>query len=316
MTVYQDQVEDYLWYATYMQGNVNIAGLVYDDLLYEYLDSVDVAYTVNVDMIEESLALTESFDPHHFMFLEEFLDFNEVFGFPSRIKQVAINVIHEPIVSPVDLCHMSIDIIHGVDTYWEEIGDNVHFPTDGTATVGLAFWDTLFESLDLEFEMAPGTPGVWKAVYPVSSDIVNMRHEVDALWYFNNLSDEKLFTYDNVAFGWHHLVEMGIVITDNVQRHLGFKALEDLFLNGRSEVSWFGNNYLQDNLFIYDDSKGVYGFDEQAFESLLLDESLSAPFIEKLTELFTAVDEFTDTGVAGNYTENISEVLEINGSVI
>ena len=316
MTVYQDQVEDYLWYATYMQGNVNIAGLVYDDLLYEYLDSVDVAYTVNVDMIEESLALTESFDPHHFMFLEEFLDFNEVFGFPSRIKQVAINVIHEPIVSPVDLCHMSIDIIHGVDTYWEEIGDNVHFPTDGTATVGLAFWDTLFESLDLEFEMAPGTPGVWKAVYPVSSDIVNMRHEVDALWYFNNLSDEKLFTYDNVAFGWHHLVEMGIVITDNVQRHLGFKALEHLFFNGRSEVSWFGNNYLQDNLFIYDDSKGVYGFDEQAFESLLLEESLSAPFIEKLTELFTAVDEFTDTGVAGNYTENISEVLEINGSVI
>jgi len=318
MTVYQDQVEDYLWYNTYMQGNVNVAGLVYDDLLYASFDFVDQVYTVNVDQVDDGLNFEESFDPYHLMFLEDAIDFNEIFGFPSRIKQVAINVIHEPIVSPVHLCHMSIDIVHGVDTYWEEIGDNLHLPTeaDNIATIGLAFWDTLYESFDLEFEMAPGTPGVWKAVYPLSTDIVNMRHEITPLWYFNNLSEERLFAYDNVAFGWHHLVEMGFVVTDNVRRYLGFTALDHLFLKGISEVHWMGKTYLNDKFFVYDESKGVYGFDEQALEGLQFEEKISAPFIEQLTDLLTSVDEFTETGGAGNYTENISEVLEINGSVI
>ncbi len=52
------------------------------------------------------------------------------------------------------------------------------------------------------------------------------------------------------------------------------------------------------------------------FRVMLFEEKISAPFIEELADLLTAVDTFTDDGVAGNYTENISEVLEINGSVI
>ena len=162
MTVYQDQVEDYLWYTPYMQGNINVAGLIYDDLLYEHFGLIDVEYTVNIDFVSSGFNLSESFDPEHHLFLEEGFGLAEIFGFPSRIKQAAINVIHEPIVSPVELCHMHIDIVQGVDTYWEEVGDNMHFPTESDDVAKVAFWfyAWCYESLDLEFEMAPGTPGV------------------------------------------------------------------------------------------------------------------------------------------------------------
>jgi hypothetical protein len=335
MTVYQDQIEEHLWYNTYMQGNVNVAGLIYDDALIESWDFVDVVYTVNVDMVESGIGFSESFDPFHLMFIDDGFNFREVFGFPSRIKQAAINVIHQPIVSPIDLCHMQIDIVHGVDTYWEEIGDNMHFPTESDDVAKVAFWFNAwcYESLNLEFEMAPGTPGVWKAVYPSVSDLINMRHELDALWYFNNLSDEKLFTYDKIGWAWGHEVEEGFVITDNVQRYLGFKAIEYLFLKGGVEVSWIGNKYLEDNIFVFDEDKCVHGFNEQNLESFLLEDDLSSPFLEKLMEEMDLSGENSKTigeatlMVEGELLTNdkldmirasmvlIDENLEISGSI-
>ena len=317
MTVYNDQVEDYIWYTLYMQGNVNIAGLVFDDLLTESFDFIDTIYTVNVELVTSEFDLSESLAPEHHCFIEDGFSMSEVFGFPSRIKQMAINVIHQSIVSPVHLCHMHVDIVHGVDTYWEEIGDNVHFPTESDDTVKLAFFyfPWVYETFDLDFEMAEGTPGVWKGVFSEVSDLINMRHELDALWYFNNLSDEKLFIYEKPALGWNHAVEDGFVITDNVQRYLGFKLIEYLFFNIENvDVHWIGNNYLWDNLFIYDKGDGVRGFNEQAFESFLIEDNISAPlFIEKLMEEMNLSGELPET--IGKTTLTVEETLEVSGSI-
>jgi len=286
MTVYNDQIEEYLWYATYLQGNVNVAGLVFDDLLYEYMTLEDVVYTVNVDLVESGFGLEESFSPDHLMFIDETIDFTEVFGFPSRVRQVAINVLHEPIVSPVELCHMQVDIVQGVDVFWDAVSDGLHFPTesDEFTTIGLLYYGNCFESLGICFEVAEGTPGVWKAVYPYAEDIINSMHEIEALWYFNNLSDEQLFTYDSPLFGWQHNVLDGFVITDNVRRYLGFKIIEYLFLKEGNISGWKGFETLIESLFAWDLSNGAHGWEEEALESINLNDDSIAPFMEKLLE--------------------------------
>jgi hypothetical protein len=286
MTVFNDHLDEYLWIQLYMQGNVNVPGLIFDDLLYEYMDLIDTNYTVNVDLVESGFNLAESFDPLHLMMVEESFDFSEVFGFPSRIKQVAINVIHEPVVSPVDLCHMQIDIVQGVDIFWDEVSDGLYFPTesDDVAKVAMWFFGWCYESLDMDFEMAEGTPGVTKSVFPFASDNINSRHEIEARWEFNNKSTEQLFTYDSPGLGWQQDLSEGFVITDNVRRYLGFTALDHLFMAGESSSFWTGIEALKETFFTWDISKGVNGWDEQALEALALSDEVVSPFLVKILE--------------------------------
>ena len=54
------EVEDYLWFEEYQQGNVNVAGLVFDDLIEESLDLGHEAYVVWTDQIEETIDFSEA----------------------------------------------------------------------------------------------------------------------------------------------------------------------------------------------------------------------------------------------------------------
>ena len=311
MTVYNDQIEEYLWWQLYMQGNVNVPGLVFEDLLYEYMNFEDVGYTVNVDLVESGFNLEESFDPLHLMMMEETLDFSEIFGFPSRIKQVAINVLHEPIVSPVELCHMQVDIVQGVDIFWDEVSDGLHFPTesDDVTKVAKWFYGWCYESLDLNFEMAEGTPGVWKAVFPYAEDNINSRHEIEALWHFNNLAEEQLFTYDSPGIGWQQDLVDGFVITDNVRKYLGFKAMDHLFMKEENTSKWIGSKALVDGWFLWDTAKGVNGWEEEAIEALILNDKVISPLLEKLLEDIVLSESPDQT--TGKTTLTVAEELKI-----
>ncbi|OQY13627.1 MAG: hypothetical protein B6I31_00825 [Desulfobacteraceae bacterium 4572_19] len=284
MSIFNNTIEEYIFLNQQSQGNVNIPGLVFDDLLDESLSLTDRPLTVNVEMVESGLDFTESLEPVHDMFLWEELTFSEMLGFPARVKQVAINVIHQPIVSPIDLCFMQVDIIHGVDVFREEVSSALHFPTesDDIARISQYSWPVCYESIDFEFEMTEGTPGVTKVVYGVSDSLINFRHTIEAEWFFNSISLEQLFLYDEYKWGWGHKIDESMALYDYTYKYLGFKILEYLFLNDAEHVHTDRKLFLNDNVFIYDTER--HGLILKATDSIEMSDAMIVPYIERLLD--------------------------------
>ena len=311
MSVFNDVLDDYLWFETYMQGNVNVPGLVYDDLFQEYLDVLDEGYTVNVDLVESGIDFSEAFAPEHLVLLSEQFNLSELFGFPTRAKQVAINVMHQPVVSPVELCFMQVDIIHGIDMYWEEVADNMHFPTENDDITRVAFLHLCwcYEEWDFSFDMAPGTPGVWKSVSSTASDLVNMQHDVSPEYYFNNLSEERFFIYDLPIIAWPHFVGDGYVITDNIRTYLGIAVADYLFTQSDSETHWIGKQTVKSSVFIWDKDNIVNLFPETAFDVIDLANDFYTASIESLVESIDIADDLSN--VAGISTVTVTETMTL-----
>ena len=96
------EIEEYLWIDETIQGNVNVAGLVFDDLIEETLVlGPEEVLTVYSDVLEETLDFAEGdFVGIHQAELSDWIAFTEQGGPPLRVRQSVLNVIMTTPVVP------------------------------------------------------------------------------------------------------------------------------------------------------------------------------------------------------------------------
>lgn len=118
MSVFLSEIEEYLLFSEKQQGNVNISGLIFDEYLYEAFDLEQTVYRVSTELLSEEISFLEGFSPDHICVLTDTFNFEEIkLGIPTFVNAVSLEVLHSAPVSPVDICFMQVDILHGPDTF-------------------------------------------------------------------------------------------------------------------------------------------------------------------------------------------------------
>jgi hypothetical protein len=181
------EIDEYLWFSEAIQGNVNVAGLVFDDLIEETLDlGPEEVLTVYSDVLEDTIGLEEGdFKGIHWPAIGDSLAFSEFFGTPLRVRQTLLNVVMTNPLVPALIAHVHMDILHGVDTYWEEVSSELQCHSAYANAVPY-YWEWIFESIDIDMTEPQPLPPITLALYLLQNDLVNMRHEVIQEYFFNS----------------------------------------------------------------------------------------------------------------------------------
>ena len=249
--IYLD-IDEYIWLAEYQQGNVNVGGLVFDDLIEDILDVGLDAYIVWVDLIESSMGLADSIDqPYHHPLINESLVLREVFGVPTRVRQSVLNVIMNAPVVPIMVSHMHLDVLHGPDIYWEEVASELQAQSSYVNAVPY-YWEWVYESLDIDMTEPQPEPPIYLAMYFLNNDLVNMRHDVEQEYFFNSKCLESFFLWDGIVWGWNHLVDSPLVNTDFIQEIIGKVADDYLYLEEASVPLIKVLHLIDDRIFVFD----------------------------------------------------------------
>jgi len=223
------EAEDYLWFVESIQGNVNVAGLVFDDLIEETFDAGHDAYVAWTDLIDDTFGITEDFNPYHLPAINESLVFGEFFGSPLRVAQSILNVMTKAPMTPVKIAHVYVEILHGPDSFWEEVSSELQCHSSYANAVPY-YWEWIYESLDIDMTEPQPNPPIYLRLYLSSNDLVNMRHDVVQEYLFNSMCFEELFIWDAVVWGWDKLLDESLVSTDAIQEIIGKVADDYLYL--------------------------------------------------------------------------------------
>jgi len=276
MTVFDIQAEELCLLYEYNQGNP-FNGSEYVEILEDGISFVDSGYIVWVDMVSDGLDFSESFTPDHtpYCIIKDGFTFGELFGLPAQVSNSILNIIHTQTARPVDICFFELEVLHGIDIFWEEVSSGLHCVGYDQ---GVPYhWLTVFESWGFD------TPATIVAVtFSESLDRLNMRHEVDQLYNFNNSVNEQLFTYGWPSIAWGKLIEDWYVLTDDLAPYLGFSITEHLFTDTMAGSQWIGNLPLNSTMFAYDVDQQIQGFSESMLETIDMEDLIQSPFIENL----------------------------------
>jgi hypothetical protein len=264
MAEWQLTIEEYLWFTEYQQGNVNVVGLVYDDLVEETLCLEHEVYTVWVEQIFDSLELTEGdftitgsgpiyrTTGIHWTAVSDTVAFAEFFGSPIRVKQSVISVAMTNPVVPALIAHMHLDVLHGVDTYWEEVSDELQCHSFYANAVPY-YWEWIYESIDIDMTEPQPLPPIYLRLYLSNNDLVNMRHDVTQEYYFNSKCFEEFFVWDGIVWGWDHKVAESLVSTETMQEIIGKVADDYLLMQESASPRVSVLHILDDRVFIFDE---------------------------------------------------------------
>jgi hypothetical protein len=271
MAIAYFEIEEYIWLDETIQGNVNVGGLVYDDLIEETLDlGPEEVLTVYSDVLLETLDFAD--DPRrvggqHWTEIYDTIDIQERFGVPLRVRQSVLNLIMTTPVTPALIAHVHMDVLHGVDVYWEEVSDELQCHSSYANAVPY-YWEWIYESFDIDMTEPQPLPPIYLRLYLNSNDLVNMRHEVVQEYLFNSKCFEELFIWDAVVWGWIKTNAEELGIAETVQEIIGKVADDYLYLEDH-EVLWLKVwHYLADRVFIFDAA------DTEKYYLLVADEAL------------------------------------------
>ena len=246
------EIEEYLWLSEAIQGNVNVAGLVFDDIIEDGLGlGPEEVLTVFVEQLEDSLDLVEAFDPYHEAFVNDTLGFHEQFGTPLRVRQSVLNLIMTSPLTPAIIAHIHLDVLHGVDIFWEEVSSELQCHSSYANAVPY-YWEWIYESLDIDMTEPQPEPPIILVLYLEDNDLVNMRHEVEQEYFFNSKCFEEFFIWDGYAWGWDHLVESPLVSAETIQEIIGKVADEYLYLQDGSVPKVKVVQIMDERFFIFD----------------------------------------------------------------
>lgn len=247
-------VEEYLWFNEYQQGNVNVAGLVFDDLIEETLElGREDVLTVFSEQIADSFEFSESFAPLHLPVCSETFNIYEFFGTPLRVRQSVVNLIMEPPLVAAKIAAVHLDILHGIDIYWEEVSSEVMLRTTYANAVPY-YWEYMYESFDIDMTEPQPEPPIIIAVNLDVTDLVNMRHEIVQEYFFNSKCFEELFIWTDQSWCWAHAILEELSSVDAVQEIIGKVAYDTIC--GSEEVTPKVNvkHWLYDIIFAFDRS--------------------------------------------------------------
>lgn len=280
------EISEYVGQFEMVQGNVNASGLVWEHDIEESISLTQDIYLRWIEQIADGFDLKDTLDEsYHVLLLEEILTFQEIMGnVPLEVYHANINVVHERKAAPVKVWWVGANVIHGPDTFYEDVVENCHFRSTYVQAVPY-YWIHLYESIDFEFHNIPPEPAIIKSLHMETGDLVNLRHNVIQEYYFNSVSNERIFIYDSHVWGWKHDIEDQVAIGDYAIRELGFKLIDYLFPQDQVVSAWKGSVSLEDWLFTWDKSKVVNAWPEIANEEVALNESVKISFFEKILEL-------------------------------
>ena len=250
------EIDEYLWCNEASQGNVNVAGLVFDDLLEETLDlGPEEVLTVYSDVLEDTIALEEGdFKGIHWPVVGDAVTFKEYFGTPLRVRQTVLNLVMTNPLVPALIAHVHMDILHGVDIYWEEVASELQCHSTYVKAVPY-YWEWIFESLDIDMTEPQPQPPLYLMIQPAVTDLVNMRHEIEQEYLFNSKCFEELFIWPGIVWGWDHYVTSSLVSTDAIQEIIGILADDYLYLLDEQELQLKVSHLVDDRVFIFDEGR-------------------------------------------------------------
>lgn len=251
--IYLD-IDEYLWFTEYLQGNVNIAGLVFDDLIEESVDLGHETYVVWVDQVEETIGIFEDFNPFHLMEINDTIVLGELFGgAPIRVKQSVLNVVYTKSVMPIKIAHMHIDVVmSGSAKFMEEVSSELQIHSTYANAVPY-YWESIFESIDIDMTEPQPLPPITLALKLLSTDIVNMRHDIVQDYYFNSKCMETFFIWDSYVWGWDKLVAESLVNTDTAREIIGKVADDYLLLKDEIVARLAVIHLINDTVFAFDE---------------------------------------------------------------
>jgi hypothetical protein len=256
------EVEDYIWLDETIQGNVNIAGLVFDDTLEETIDlGPEEVLTVYSDVVEEALDFADQpFDGGgggsgggiHWPVISDSITVRELFGAsPMRVKQSVLNLALSAPLSPALIAHVHLDVLHGVDVFYEELSSELQIHSTYANAVPY-WWEWIYESLDIDMTEPQPLPPIILALYFLENDLVNMRHDVGPDYEFNSKCLDEFFLWDGYVWGWSHLVESPIDSAEAIREIIG-KVADDYLYMGDAPVPRVKVLHLiDDRMFIFD----------------------------------------------------------------
>jgi hypothetical protein len=253
MSIFHSEVEEYIFLNPYMQGNINVAGLIFDDLLTEQLSVTCPVWIVWVEEISESLEIETSFTPEHHCFLEDSYNFEDIkLGLPVRLGNMRVDVAHTPDVYPLACCFMQVDILHGIDTFYEENIERMDFIDDGHFSE--VYFPYCYESLDIKMENVSEFKiyACYKVIKMATSDHLNMRHSVVQEYYFNSKAFDYFFAYDKYAWGWDKYLADNFDITLWLKGAYGKSIHESLTAKLGLLATWTGQQELSERFMAYD----------------------------------------------------------------
>lgn len=286
-------VEEYLWFNEYQQGNVNVAGLVFDDLIEETLElGREDVLTVFSEQIADSFEFSESFAPLHFPVCSETFNIYEFFGTPLRVRQSVVNLIMKPPLVAAKIAAVHLDILHGIDIYWEEVSSEVMLRTTYANAVPY-YWEYMYESFDIDMTEPQPEPPVFLSLKLAATDIVNMRHSVEQEYFFNSKCLERFFMWDDQIWGWSKTLVDEIKARGDVQEIIGKVAHDYMDFKDQDQHTAKTTHLLTDYFFTFDIAN-----DEKYY-------------------LLTAGDvlDVTDNDPAWAYDVGLVEVLSMGGLV-
>ena len=228
-------VEEYLGLFSDIQGNVNVLGLVFDSVVDSEL-GVDVAiHTVNVDEICDTFGISSDFFPYHLPNVISSLalacDIGS--GPQARVFGFDVDTIYKQTdFAPVDVWWFGANLVHGPDTFYEEIYSNLYADVSRCDSAP-HYYETSFDSFGIEFSNMQPHPGVHIAFKFSVANLFNMRHATDPEYIFNSTSVERFSVFDRDAFGHGKLATSTVGLQDFTYRILGSSVDEHFSLADR-----------------------------------------------------------------------------------
>ena len=247
--------EEYLWFDEYQQGNVNVVGLVFDDFIEETIDlGPEEVLTVYSDMVEETLDFAEGdFTGIHWGMVSDSITLREVFGTPLRVKQTVLNLAMTNPVAPALIANIHLDVLYGVDIYWEEVSDELQIHSSHTNAVPY-YWEWIYESLDIDMTEPQPRPPIGLTLKLLVNDLVNTRHEVTQEYLFNSKCFEEFFVWERLVWGWPKLLNSELISAEAIQEIIGKMADEYIFLDDGLVQRVKIRPLIDDRFFVWDTS--------------------------------------------------------------
>ena len=310
MTTMFVEISDYAGFYEDIQGNVNASGLVYEHDIDEAFEVYQSVYTVWTDQIDDGFTVTPDFNPYHHLLLTETLAVQETMGnIPIEVYKTNINVIHAREAAPVRVWWFGVNVVHGADTYFEEVYSNAHMRSTYVNAVPYHFRH-IYESINFEFNNIQPLPGVYKSLYMQTGDLINFRHSVFRQYYFNNLAKDHFFAYDIPALAWKHDLGDDFVITADTVGDIAI-AVHDIFWSQDTNMSsWIGSQTVTSNCFQWDKAESVRAFSHILAEAVALDPGAWAVFQEILSDSLGIAVDLSKT--IGKTTLSVSEASKLS----
>ena len=291
-TAYID-VEDYLWFNEDIQGNVNVAGLVWDDTIEDAFDLAHDAYTVWVDQLEEEIGIADEIDqPYHHLAVAETIDLRELFGgAPTRVRQSVLNIAYTKPMMPIRIGHMHLDVIVGSDTFIEEVSSELQCHSTYANAVPY-WWETIYETFDIDMTEPQPLPPITLGFSFVVNDLLVDYDEIIQDYEFTSRCDETLFIWAGHAWGWIHENDESLDMAGAVQEIIGKIADEYVLLEDGTNDLTMLTHLVNDTVFSFDRAWPVW--EMQVEETVGVAESVVWPF-----EPTAAVNEEIDLADSG-----------------